>query len=93
MTKNQNDKLLLTESCGEKAASRRSDNGAYELTHSHRAAAVTPPSIPGRSRRFKLTYEVQIRGGYVMQTYRCETDFISVSELSVTYRRSHAQVL
>lgn len=93
MTKNLNDKLLLTESCGEKAASRRSDNSAYKHIHSHRAAAVTPPSIPGWSRRCKLTYEVQIRSGDVMQTYRCEVDFISVSELSVTYRRSHAQVL
>lgn len=54
----------------------------YRPIQSHNVA-VKQPSISGRSRRCKLTYEAQIRNtkdAYIPHTYRREVSFISLSK-------------
>lgn len=75
LTKNQNDKLLLTESCGEKAASRRSDNSAYEPIHPTQGGcsytAVNTgleqevwTDLPGADKKRRRHANIQMRGWF-----------------------------
>ncbi len=88
LTKNQNDRLLLTTNCSEEAVSYSSDNSVHGPTHSHntQAAAVTQPSIPSWSRRCKGH-----QGGlYHAHIQMCGKFHIHcISKQFIKYRQTH----